>query len=545
MSKNINVFERSIALLSPAWAASRAADRMRFDILTNSNSRSYDAGRNYRNPGWNTHNASSANSEIGPDLVWLRGKSSDLVRNNPFAKKAVQVITTNVVGTGIRASIRKKALVKAQETKLMTAWRNWAETTDCDFNGQKTFYGLQALGWKASVERGDAFFRIIRQRATRGVQLTVPIKLQLLEADYLDHQRDGEIFANGNYCVMGIEFDGNTHQRVAYWMYKKHPNDMLPINVDTLMSVRIPANEIIHWYEILRPGQVRGIPHGVASFLTIKDLDDYADAQLKRQKIAASFAAFIKKTEPGFADQYDQQSAAYNKANKTVPNLHEKIEPGAIEYLLPGEDVTFANPPGTTGYDEYTTGVIRSIACGYLVTYESISGDYSKTNFSSGRLGFIEANKQVGDWQSNTVIPMMLHPVWKHFFKSATLAGLYSGPFIAPDWTAPKRDMIDPYKEAKGYGELLRMGVVTKAEIIREFGDDPERVFAEIDAEQKEADAAGMMLLSDPKWDPTRVNFGKDVYLQTKTPVAPVANPAGDKPVKVKKKSEVRGQKSE
>ena len=535
-----NIFERGLVLLSPAWAVARAADRMRFDILTgDTNSRSYDAGRRNRTPGWFTEGRSSANSQINPDYTWLRERSSDLVRNNPFAKKAVGVITTNVIGAGIRASIPKKSISKPNETALRLAWVNWAETTECDFNGQKDFYGLQALGWKASVERGNAFFRIVKQRAKKditGKQLTVPIKLQLLEGDYLDTQRDGDVFAGGNYCVMGVEFDGNTHQRVAYWMFKNHPSDNLPIRTE-LTSVRIPADQIIHWYELLRPGQVLGIPHGVAAFLTIKDLDDYADAQLKRQKIAASFAVFIKKTDIGFVDQYDKLSQKYDAANKDVPNMHEKISPGAIEYLDQGEDITFANPPGTTGYDEYTTGIIRSIACAYLVTYESISGDYSKTNFSSGRLGFMEANKQVVDWQSNTVKPMMLNPVWKAFFKAATLAGLYNGPFVYPNWTPPKRDMIDPFKEAKGYGELLRLGVYSKGEVIREFGDDPEAVFNEIDAEQKEADAAGMMLQSDAKWDAARVNFGKAAYLLVKTPVAPVANPPGDKRVKAKKVS--------
>lgn len=517
----VNLFERSIALFSPAWAVSRAADRMRFDILSaKTDKRSYEAGRRDRGNGWFIEGRSSGNSQVNPDLIWLRERASDLVRNNPFAKKAVQVITTNVIGTGIRASIRKNAVSKNQEKQLMGAWKAWAESTECDFNGQKTLYGLQALGWKASVERGDAFFRIIKLPATRPKQLVVPIKLQLLEADYLDHMRDGEVFANGNYCIMGVEFDFRTHQRVAYWMYRQHPSDMLPIRTD-LMSVRIPAEEIIPWYEILRPGQVRGIPHGVASFLTIKDLDDYADAQLKRQKIAAAFAVFVRKTDPNFIDQFAASTPE-------IPALHERIEPGTIEYLQPGEDITFANPPGTSGYDEYTRGVIRSIACGYLVTYESISGDYSNVNFSSGRLGWLEFGRQIGLWQTDTIIPMMLIPVWKAFVSAAMLSGVYSGPYVTPDWTPPKRDMIDPYKEAKGYGEFLRMGVTSKSEVIREFGDDPERVFDEIIAEQAEADAAGAMFLSDAKWDAARVNFGAKVYLDSRK-AAPAAPKIGKK----------------
>jgi lambda family phage portal protein len=526
MATEANFLEKGIAFFSPKYAAERAADKMRFDILSKNQTRSYDAGRRHKGNGWQIPGRSSANSQVHPDMVWLRERASDLVRNNPFAKKAVQVITTNVIGTGIKPSIRKGLLSKPEEKKLMNLWRGWAETTECDFNGQLTFYGLQALGWKASVERGDAFFRIIRQR--KG---PVPIKLQLLESDFLDHMRDGQVFGNGNYCIMGIEFDGMTHQRVAYWMYKIHPSDNYPLE-GNLMSVRVPREEIIHWYELLRPGQVRGIPHGVAAFLTIKDLDNYADAQLKRQMIAASFAVFIRKTESNFIEQYEKDANDREDAGDGPPPLHEKIHPGGIEYLMPGEDISFANPPGTVGYDEYTRQVIRSIACGYLVTYESISGDYSNVNFSSGRLGWLEFNRQVGDWQDNTIIPMMCHPVWSAFMSAIKMAGSYTNTIVTPDWTSPRRPMIDPYKEAKGAAEMVRHGFTTRSEVIRENGDDPERVFDELLAEQKEADAAGMMLASDGKWDAARVNFGADVYLKSRQQMKAVA--ATTKPKKTK-----------
>lgn len=510
MSKiELNRFERGLSQLSPSWAVKRAAARMALDVMAkpDEKKRRYEAGRpNRATAGWNATRNASANSEIRYDLSWLRDRSRDLVRNNPYAKKAVQVITTNVIGTGIRPSIAKGSMPKAHERKLMNAWRTWAETKQCDYNGQFNFYGLMMQAWRGSVESGDSFIRVIRDPKSK-----VPIKLLLLEADYCDDSRDGTILPNGNYILLGIEFDGKTNKRVAYWMFQNHPNDIVPIR-GNLMSVRIPAEEIIHIYEVLRPGQIRGVPHGVSSFIRIKNLDEYEDAQLVRQKIASCFSVFIKKNDPEFLDFYPEAK----EVDEKIPALGEKIAPGIMEYLAPGEEVQFANPPGTTGYEPYTRSNLRAISTAYLITYEALANDLSGVNFSSGRMGWLEMHRQVSQWQEFTVIPMYCQEVWDHFLFAINLSGVYTGDQVAAEWTPPRREMIDPVKEAHGMQMQIRAGIASRSDIVRQMGGDPEKVLAEIISEQLEQDSAGLMLDSDGKWDAARVNFGKDAYILTK-----------------------------
>lgn len=501
----LNGFEKGLAFLSPAWAAKRAASRMALDVL--SKKRNYEAGRpNRATAGWRASRNTSANTEIKFDLSWLRDRSRDLVRNNPYAKKAIQVITTNVIGTGIRPSIAKDTLSKAQERKLMNAWRAWAETKQCDYNGQFDFYGLMMQAWRGAAESGDSFLRVIRDPKSR-----IPIKLQLLEADYCDESRDGQILDNGNYILLGVEFDGKTNKRVAYWMFEKHPSDMVPIR-GNLMSVRVPAEEIIHVYEVLRPGQIRGIPQGVSAFIRLKNLDEYEDAQLVRQKIASCFSVFIRKNDPDFLEYYPDKE----KVDDEIPALGERVAPGIMEYLAPGEDITFANPPGTTGYEPYTRSNLRAISAAYLVTYEALTNDLTGVNFSSGRMGWLESHRQYAQWQQFVVIPMFCQEIWSHFLFAAGLRGIYTGEAIVAEWTPPRREMIDPVKEAHGMQMLIRAGIASRSDIVRQMGADPEKVIAEIISEQIEQDAAGLMLESDAKWDAPRVNFGKDTYILTK-----------------------------
>lgn len=504
-----NWWDRAIAKIMPTMAIQRAKARVQLGFITE-HTRSYDAGKRSRSTaGWMTPAVSSADSEARNSRNLMRERARDLVINNPYAKKAIQVLTNNTIGSGIRPSIPKTSgITKVLEKKIMKAWRDWAETTACDFNGQLNIYGIMMQACRASFESGDGFIRIMRD----GSNKSIPIKLQLLEADFLDQGRDGQPVGDSGYIVEGVEFNKN-HQRVAYWMFERHPADYMPFT-SNLNSVRVPAEEIVHVYEILRPGQVRGIPRGVSAFTRLKNLDDYEDAQLIRQKLAACFSVFITRNEVTFKEEYKNEKEG-------IPAMGEKLTPGMIEYLNLGEKVEFANPPGTTGYDEYTRAMLRSIAIAFGVTYESLTGDLTGVNFSSGRMGWLEMHREITNLQDMTFIPQMCHPLWVAFISAFNVGvATVRADLVNANWTPPKREMIDPVKEAQGMQLLMRMGVMSTAEAIRMLGGDPEGVFAEIVEEQKRADAAGAMFESDAKWDANRVNFGKEAMLQARQPKA-------------------------
>ena len=50
---------------------------------------------------------------------------------------------------------------------------------------------------------------------------------------------------------------------------------------------------MLHLFDRLRPGQVRGVPWFAPVILKLRDLDEYDDAELVRKKIEACFAAFV------------------------------------------------------------------------------------------------------------------------------------------------------------------------------------------------------------------------------------------------------------
>lgn len=478
--KKANLFDKAISLLSPRHALKREQANAALTALRN-----YEAaGHGRRTEGWHTM-ASSANVETLYSLAVLRDRARDLGRNNPYASIAVDVIETNTIGTGIRPSI--KAKTDAQSKKIQEAWKNWAESTDCDFDGHLDFYGLQALVMRTVAESGEAIIKKKRVPYKKG---GVPYKLQVLEGDFIDHNRNNPMLPDGGFILQGVEFN-KRGELAAYWLYDRHPAEAY---FHSAISTRHNADEILHVYRVKRPGQVRGVPFGVSAMLKLRDFDEYEDAQLVRQKIAACYAVFI------------QDPAADTLTASTDDDLPEKVEPGMIEHLSAGKTVAFSNPPAAQGYNEYTRKVLQSIAVGYGVTYEAITGDLSNVNFSSGRMGWLEFHRRVTGWQKNMIIPMMCAPAFKWFIEGGELAGLFEGG-LTPSWTPPRREMIDPTKEVKGINEQIRAGLMSWQEAVRQQGFEPSEVLKEITDNHKALADAGIMLDSDPRADSTRTNL--------------------------------------
>ena len=84
--------DRVAGSVAPAAALRRARNRSALMALT----RAYEGARiGRRTEGW-TVAGTSANAEIGTALLRLRDRSRDLVRNNPYASKAVQAVVGNL-----------------------------------------------------------------------------------------------------------------------------------------------------------------------------------------------------------------------------------------------------------------------------------------------------------------------------------------------------------------------------------------------------------------------------------------------------------------
>jgi lambda family phage portal protein len=465
-------FDRFTLSLAPRWTMQRLRARVAADLLA----RNYEAatfGR--RTSGW-ARNVGDANAVNAVALGELRLHARDLVRNNGWARKAQRVIANSAVGWGLTP--KASAVEDPQSAKAADAvWKAWAGSSECDSEGRLNICGIQHLVMRSVAESGEVLIRRRFRRPTDG--LTIPIQIQVLEADYLDTSKDGLIGIEGGPIINGVEFDA-IGRRVAYWLFPAHPGSTRLLTV----SKRVPADEVIHVYKTERPGQVRGVSWFGAAIVPLKDFDEYEDATLMRQKIAACFAGFMT----------DDGTGATLGAPTSDPTI-ETLEPGQIAKLPPGKQITFANPPNMT-QDSFNMNTLRKIASALSVTYEDLTGDYSQVNFSSARMARLAFWDNVVDWRWNMLIPILCDGVWAWAMESAVAAGLLK---TAPraDWSAPAMPMIEPDKEGLAISRLIRNGVKTYSEMVREQGGDPEAHWTEYAADQAKLDALGIKLDSD------------------------------------------------
>lgn len=488
-----NMLDKVIGYFSPRALLRRKKARLWNEFLEKRKYDGADSGR--RTSGWNTNNQ-SANAEIAVGMAKVRNRARDLVRNNPWAARGLQVIVNNVVGRGIKTQLKEDNDNKTsdREKKINEVWRTWAETAACDYEGINNLAGMQRVIKRAVCESGEVFVRIRRTRRRRNVPSVnggrvelPPIQLQVLESDFVSLTKRSGVMNNGNQIVQGIEFD-NKGRKVAYHVFLAHPGSNDVVFGSRFQTTRIPASQMLHLYRMDRPGQSRGMSWFANIILRLRDFDLYEDAQLKRQQTAALFSAFI----------YDSEGLDEDEETALEVEMGEKMEPGVMEVLPPGKDIKFPTVPTADNYGEYTGRILHAVASGLGITYSQLTGDLSEVNFSSGRMGLLESHRNFDTWRDNIMIAQFLTPVVGEFLDGMALLGENVSGFRAVH-TSPRREMIDPVKETQAQKMAVRSGFKTLSEVVRESGKDPDLHYAEMQQDAKTLDDAELILDTDPR----------------------------------------------
>lgn len=463
--------DKTVSWLAPDAGLRRARAR----LMTQAATFAYEGAKlGRRTEGWIT-NGNSANAEVAKDLVKLRERARDLIRNNHFAAKAAIEFATKSIGAGVT--------VRSASPQAIMMWNRWQR--ECSADSLPHFNAVQALVARTVFESGECLIRRRTRTATVAESMSVPLQLQLLEPDYLDMGKTLSVDAGG-YIIQGVEFN-SWGQRVAYWLFPQHPGESVTVNWSrpNFTSSRIPAAEVLHIFEALRPGQVRGVPHLAPVMLAMRDLDDWEDAEIVRKKTEACLSAIV-------IDPNGEQTVSRSALTDADGRRIETFSPGMIAYGAAGYDVKFNQPSFAGGYAEYKRARVRDLAIGVGMIYEILSGDQSQTNYSSYRAGLLGFRDRIEAVQWNILIPMLCEPVWRWFVEAAQdYSGLPGGDYPA-EWQPPAFDLLDREAEAKADNLQMLNGTLTWPQAVQRQGWDPETQATEIAKWKPRLDAAGV-----------------------------------------------------
>lgn len=467
----LNFLDRVVMAVSPQRGLRRARARAVVNVLESQ--AGYDAAGKGRRNEWVRGPGTSQNAESRKALTMLRGRHRELVRNNPYASAAVDATVALTVGDGLqpvaRSNSKKKAKL-AQELML-----EWARSASCDVDGRLDLFGLQALVMRAETEGGEA---IVLRNIRRLPGVRVPLQLRILEGDYLDHLRDGQI--DNRRVVQGVAFD-EQFDRVGYYLHKHHPGDA---TAGASTSRLTPAEDVAHVYYVGRPGQVRGVPRAASVMTKVDSLDKFQDARLEQQMIAACLALIIQQGEDG-------------KAKGDV--LPEKMEPGLIARLGVDETAQVATPPSVSGQGEFVTGEEHLIAKGYGLNHQVVTGNISGASFASSKIGRLDVYANVGRWRGGMLVPQFCKRIEHWFIEAASMAG-YDLTGVVFDWVPPRSEILNLRDDIPALIKQARGGFGSLFGLLRSLGyPDPKAVLLEIKECNDFLDEHGIVLDSDPR----------------------------------------------
>lgn len=470
----MNLIDRIVSAFNPRAGLQRAMARKMLE-------RAFEgADRGRRTAGWHT-TSSDSNAEVRKGQRLLRDRARDMRRNNPYAERGISAIASNVVGYGI---VPDPQGTSRRKKRALALWKEWAETSACDNDGLMNFYGMQHMAMNSIPESGEV---LLRRVWTPGRNV-LNFQLQILEADHLDNSRD-VANSDGTRVVDGIAFDAKG-QRTGYWLFTQHPGDSARAFLTNVESIFVPVEDCRLLYLPKRPGQLRGYTWLAPVMLRMRNFDEMEDAVIEQAKIAACFAAFV----------HVDDSTSPQPATSERPDLLERVEPGIIERLGAGENVTFGTPPTFNGYDAYSRQSLRATAVGLGVPYEVLTGDLNGVSFTSGRMGWLEFGRNIDIWRWQMLVPQMCETVWAWFNEAAMVSVENWMEPVPAAWVAPRRDLIDPTKELDALEKEMRLGALSYSGMLKERGiNDTEAHIEQVKQDNALVDAAGLVFDGDPR----------------------------------------------
>lgn len=434
--------------------------------------RMYSAARQTRNTTGFGTSTTSADAELASSLTALRSRSRQMVRDSAYARRARDLVVNNVIGhgMGIQAQVMgaRGDLRKSINDSIEREWREWCAADSCHTGGVLHFGDLERAALAQVFEAGECLIRA-HDRAFGNSR--VPLALELIESErVVDGIAEPGGILPGNEMRMGFEVDSRFGRPQAAWIARRHPGDIRHTGGGDLAE-RVPASQLYHLRIVTRWPQTRGEPWLHCVVRKLDDMNEATALELTAARGAAAYFATIKSPE----EEPDEDEVEEDGTPVMV------LDPLTIRKLDPGEELDFHAPNRPNAQlDPFMKMMLREVATGTNTSYASLSGDYTNTNYSGGRLALLDDRdgwRALQQWW----IRAFRMPLHKRWVQQAALAGAIDVPvaeyaanmakFEAVRFKPRGWAWVDPTKEVKAYKEGVMGGLTTLTDVIAATGE--------------------------------------------------------------------------
>jgi lambda family phage portal protein len=435
----------------------------------------------------------SPDIDIVANLPLLRQRSRDLFMGSPLAAAAVLTLRTNAVGTGLKVmpQIDGAVLGKSKEEAaalnkfLSDEFAIFANTPECDWNRRCTFAQLQDLVFTNQCISGDVLVTLPMKDRHGAVYAT---KIRLIEADrVMNPWKAGleETTAAGGPRVFGgveLSADGEVE---AYWVARRHPataiaggflggSPMLdPGDFERLPAFGEETGRPVAFLvgEMERPEQRRAVPMMSKCLTELKNLSRYIESTTVRTVIQSYFTAFVTSAMPstemfsGLVN--DDAMADYVQRNP----YHLKLGPGIINWMRPGDQITFPVHSGPESeFEPYTTALCKFVGAALGVPFEVLLKQFN-ASYSASRASLLQFWGRVKVLRQG-LVDQFCQPTYQAWLMECVALGNVQAPGFFEDprvfrawsrcsWSGASPGSIDPLKEIVAADKRVKLGIST------------------------------------------------------------------------------------
>jgi lambda family phage portal protein len=486
----------------------------------------------------------SADRDILPDKPIADARVRDAIRNDAYVANGAELHKDNIVGAQFLLNARPATRA------LALADKSFDETWEKEFQEEvETIFTLLAESPRNLLDASG--MNTLTELVRLGVGIWTSTDEVLGTAEWMN---DGRPFAT---ALQMVDLDrlstpwglvdspilragvakSPTGRPTGYHIRTTHPADygnLFTFNQPTWKFV--PAEkpwgraQVLHIVEQKRIDQTRGISGMVAMLKELRITKKFRDISLQNAVVNATYAASIESdlpsdtifaqlgggnvSEVAFQEAISQYATGYLGAinNYTSGAKNMAIDGVKIPHLFPGTKLQMrpAGHSGPLGTD-FEVSLLRYLAAGLNVSYEQLSKDYSRTNYSSIRAGMTETWKSMQGRKRRVAdrIAGFLYRLWLEeainknalsTFPKAKSPLLYSAgrlnmsfeALADAEWIGASRGQIDELKETQAAGQRLGNGLSTREDELSRLGKDWRKVFAQLAREQAEAKRLGL-----------------------------------------------------
>lgn len=445
-------------------------------------------------PGrWTLVGQSRALSET--DRADLRTRARRLVVDNPHAKNLLRLLEIYVVGPGL----------KLTHSPVQTESPGASEQTHPDAG---TFAALHAYEVEAVHSLSPT---LSLSPSGRSVQDEVAPRADRLWADFLarNHRhysfreharrawRDGEAFLRlfpapswpPTVRFLDPELIGPTTHEPDTQGILTDPDDVESPHTYLRIDPRsgdvaeaIPAEAMLHTRLNADSNQKRGVSLFAPILDTLAHFDKWLDTELTARRLQASIVLWRKvQGSPAHAAAFAEAMQSSTGHDSAGSYRRERVRPGTILTTSHGTDLQYLQPDTNFG-DAVPLGrlLLLSIAAGGGVPEFMLTSDASNANFASTMVAEGPAVKLFQAEQHFFAAEFRL--LWHWVMSEAVRLGYLPDDFfehVQPEWTFPQLVNRDRPRERMADARLIEAGVLSRAEVARRDGVDPQTMRAE------------------------------------------------------------------